>query len=166
MITMKILKTQIDRDDKIQELFATMNSFYDIVSDLQKESEKIDSLHDLLQRIARQTTECCYFIRDYAKAEDFCEHFPAFAILLLHNAFLYSTVKRIGQQFFSSTDDKIEAYCTVLNRLKEEFHSRLAVGIKIDASETKDLAMETKALVEETKLVVTHILDDIEVIGM
>ncbi|ETW77090.1 hypothetical protein HETIRDRAFT_105708 [Heterobasidion irregulare TC 32-1] len=90
-----------------------MNSFYDIVSDLQKESEKIDSLHDLLQRIARQTTECCYFIHDYAKAEDFFD-WP--------------------------------------------------FGIKIDASETKDLAMETKALVEETKLVVTHILDDIEVI--
>lgn len=72
MIMMKILKTQLDRDDKIQKLFATMNSFYDIVSDLQKGSERNDALHSLLQRIAQQTTECCYFIRDYARAEGFC----------------------------------------------------------------------------------------------
>ena len=70
---MKIMKIQMDRDDRIQKLFTTMNSFYDIVNDLEKELKSVDSLQDLLQRIAQQTTECFYFIRDYAKTEGFRE---------------------------------------------------------------------------------------------
>ena len=70
---MKIMSTQVDRDDRIQNLFTAMNSFYDIVSDLENEPEKRESLQDLLQRIAKQTTECFYFIRDYAKTEGFRE---------------------------------------------------------------------------------------------
>ena len=70
---MKIMKIQMDRDDRIQKLFTTMNSFYDIVNDLEKELKSVDSLQDLLRRIAQQTTECFYFIRDYAKTEGFRE---------------------------------------------------------------------------------------------
>ncbi|ETW77087.1 hypothetical protein HETIRDRAFT_174269 [Heterobasidion irregulare TC 32-1] len=99
----EILKTQIDRDDKIHKLFATMNSFYDIVSDLQKESEKIDSLHDLLQRIAQQTTECCYFIRDYAKTKG----------------------------FVSDADDKINGFCAVFDDFKSEFYGRATVKTQV-----------------------------------
>ena len=51
-----------------------MNSFYDIVSDLENEPETRHTLQDLLQRIAKQTTECLYFIRDYAKTKSFREH--------------------------------------------------------------------------------------------
>lgn len=50
-----------------------MNSFYNIVDVLQKEPRTIEAQQDLLQRIAQQTTECCYFIRDYAKVKGFGE---------------------------------------------------------------------------------------------
>lgn len=67
---------------------------------------------------------------------------------------------------FKSTDDKIDAYCDAFNRLKEEFYGRVAAGIKMDASENRAIAEKTKAFVEETKIVVTHILDDMENIGV
>ena len=90
---MKIMSTQVDRDDRIQNLFTAMNSFYDIVSDLENEPEKRESLQDLLQRIAKQTTECFYFIRDYAKTRSFGEYD------LVSNAILQANV------LFTSTTD-------------------------------------------------------------
>ena len=57
----------------MQRLFTTMDSFYNIVDVLQKEPRTIEAQQDLLQRIAQQTTECCYFIRDYAKVKGFGE---------------------------------------------------------------------------------------------
>ena len=85
-IVMKIMKTQMKRDDRIDKLFTTMNSFYDIVSDI--EPEKIESLRDLLRRIAQQTTECCYFIRDYAKTKGFGKPCPS-AVRHSYNDFMF-----------------------------------------------------------------------------
>ena len=90
---MKIMSTQMDRDDRIHNLFATMNSFYDIVCDLENGPETRHTLQDLLQRIAKQTTECFYFIRDYAKTRSFGEYD------LVSNAILQANV------LFTSTTD-------------------------------------------------------------
>ena len=94
IVVMKIMSTQMDRDDRIQNLFTTMNSFYDIVSDLEKEPEKTHTLQDLLQRIAKQTTECFYFIREYAKAKSFGEHEVTLGAILLANALLISKTNK------------------------------------------------------------------------
>lgn len=48
-----------------------MDSLYNIVSELKVNPEKIQSHQGLLRRIAQQTTECCYFIREYVNKEDF-----------------------------------------------------------------------------------------------
>ena len=74
---MKIIQKQMERDENISKLFDIMNSLYSIVNDLKTEfedkPEKAGSLQDLFIRIARQTTECCYFISEYVKTEGFCE---------------------------------------------------------------------------------------------
>ena len=63
-----------------------------------------------------------------------------------------SLVQRTGQQLFSTTDDKINAYCNVFVKFKEEFYGRVAVQTKIAAS--------------KTEIIVTHILDDVEDLGL
>ena len=77
MLGAKIVQKQMERDTNILKLFNTMKSFYSIVNDLKTEfedkPEKAGSLQDLFIRIARQTTECCYFISEYVKTEGFCE---------------------------------------------------------------------------------------------
>ena len=64
---------------------------------------------------------------------------------------LSSLVKRTGQQLFSTTNVKIDTYCTVFVKFKEEFYGRVAV--------------QTLNTVNKTEIVVTHILDDVEDLG-
>ena len=69
----------MERDTNILKLFNTMKSFFSIVNDLKTEfedkPEKAGSLQDLFIRIARQTTECYYFIREYVNTERFGEFY-------------------------------------------------------------------------------------------
>lgn len=50
-----------------------MNALYMLVYDLQKnlDNNQIKIQEDVIVRIARQTTECCYFIRSYASDPGF-----------------------------------------------------------------------------------------------
>ena len=77
MLIAKIIEQQMERDANILKLFDRMKSFYSIVNDLKREfedkPEKAISLQDLFKRIARQTTECYYFISEYANTEGFSE---------------------------------------------------------------------------------------------
>ena len=101
----------MDRDDRIQNLFTTMNSFYDIVSDLEKEPEKTHTLQDLLQRIAKQTTECFYFIREYAKAKSFGEHDVTLDAILLADALLISETNKTAIILHDGRQDRRILYC-------------------------------------------------------
>ena len=65
---------------------------------------------------------------------------------------LSSQVKRTGQELFSTTDDKIDAYCTVFVKFKEEFYGRVAV--------------QTMVAANKTEIVVTHIFDNVEDLGL
>ena len=70
----------MERDTNILKLFDRMKSFYSIVNDLKTEfkdkPEKAIMLQDLFKRIAPQTTECYYFISEYANTEGFREPYP------------------------------------------------------------------------------------------
>ena len=52
-----------------------MNSLYMLVYELQKNmtDHLVDIQKDVILEIAKQTTECCYFIRGYASDEGFGE---------------------------------------------------------------------------------------------
>ena len=69
----------MERDQNILKLFETMNSLYSIVNVLEKElkdkRDKIESQQSLFERIAKQTTECYYFIREYVNTERFGEFY-------------------------------------------------------------------------------------------
>ena len=81
---MKSFEKSREHKRQVQKLVATMDSFYNIVSELKVKPEKIHSQQGLLRRIAQQTTECCYFIREYANTEGFGElHLVSMKIFLL-----------------------------------------------------------------------------------
>lgn len=64
-----------------------MDALYMLVYDLQKnlDNNQIKIQEDVIVRIARQTTECCYFIRSYASDPGFgtYNYFPRYLPLIL-----------------------------------------------------------------------------------
>jgi hypothetical protein len=65
----------MDRDDSIVRLVETMDDVYSFVEEAEP-MKKIESLGRIIELIAHQTTECAYFIRDYALSKDFCMWVP------------------------------------------------------------------------------------------
>ncbi|THG95448.1 hypothetical protein EW026_g6211 [Hermanssonia centrifuga] len=111
-----IVQNQVQRDQKIQDLFAQMTSLYDIVDDLKRQLEDggIKSSTELLARICKQTIDCCYFIRSYAS--------PGF-------------MQRMAKSTFSTTVDKrISEYGDAFKSLKDEFYGKLHIETRVIVS--------------------------------
>ncbi|KAF7798736.1 hypothetical protein EIP86_009961 [Pleurotus ostreatoroseus] len=124
----KVFKQQLDRDAKMKSLYESMNGLYMLVYELQKniEDDPIEIRKDVIIRIARQTTDCCYFIRDYASDPGF--------------------VKRMVKNTFSSVDQRIQSYCSTFEALREAFFAKLHVETRIVItrvlSEVQDISMK------------------------
>lgn len=69
-----------------------MNALYMLVYDLQKnlDNNQIKIQEDVIIRIARQTAECCYFIRSYATDPGFGTYNHLSRYLLLMSVLLSS----------------------------------------------------------------------------
>jgi hypothetical protein len=60
----------MDRDNKIQDLINTINDIYAFM----REAKPVENIHShakILAVIAKQTTECAYFIQGYAETKSF-----------------------------------------------------------------------------------------------
>jgi len=62
---------QVDRDSRIVGLVETMDDVFSFVEDAQP-MKRIASHDRIIKLVVQQTTECAYFIRDYATNESFC----------------------------------------------------------------------------------------------
>ena len=60
----------MDRDNKIQDLINTISDMYAFMREA-KPVEKIKSHAKVLAAIVKQTTECAYFIQEYAETKRF-----------------------------------------------------------------------------------------------
>jgi hypothetical protein len=67
----QIVIDQKNRDNSISGLVETMNDVYAFVHEAES-LKRIESQKEILALMAKQTTECAYFIRDYAKNKSFC----------------------------------------------------------------------------------------------
>ena len=86
----------------------------------------IKSMDAVVTRICQQTMECVYFLRDYAKVENFCKQatnsFP-----LCHVYPLFLTGLRTGKNFMmSEADANVKKYNAVFDDLMEQFRNRAA----------------------------------------
>ena len=117
-----------------------------LVYELKKnmDDNKVDIQKEVVLQIAKQTTECCYFIRSYASDGDFGGKFDRITQKQLADV-LVILVKRMAKNTFSTADDRIQEYCDSFEKLGEAFDKKLQV---------------------ETRIVVTKVLSTVESLGM
>ena len=63
---------QVDRDKGIVDLVKIMDDVFSFVKEAEP-MKKIESHFRIIELMIRQTTECAYFIRDYAMNKGFCK---------------------------------------------------------------------------------------------
>jgi hypothetical protein len=71
MFWSKTILAQKDRDDNINRLLGIMKDTYDFI-EVVDPLKKVESHKPIVILLTHQTTECGYFIGDYAKNKSFC----------------------------------------------------------------------------------------------
>ncbi|EGO05416.1 hypothetical protein SERLA73DRAFT_149548 [Serpula lacrymans var. lacrymans S7.3] len=104
----QIVKGQLDRDKKIEDLAAIMQDVYTFVDVVQSFPEKLAPLDDTIRKILAQTIECVMFIREYAG--------NGFGVRLLHSPW---------------ADVRIADFTQNFNLLKQSFNSGVVVQTAI-----------------------------------
>ena len=74
---------QVDRDSCIVRLVEIMDDVFSFVKEAEP-IKKIESHGRIIELMAQQTTECAYFIRDYATNESFCRSTSTLHIKVSH----------------------------------------------------------------------------------
>ena len=74
---------QVERDAHMKDLLKSMNYAYDFVAATES-LQTIKSRSVIIENLAQQTTECAYFIRDYAAQQSFGKSFCASTIWAGH----------------------------------------------------------------------------------
>ncbi|KAG2112303.1 uncharacterized protein F5147DRAFT_792167 [Suillus discolor] len=68
----KIVLAQAERDESVHRLLQKLDEVYGFITQDDNLS-KVESMHDVIGKIAQQTLECARFIRDYLETKSFCE---------------------------------------------------------------------------------------------
>ena len=127
---MKIILAQQNRDDRISHLVEVMDDIYYFVHEAEPVN-KINSHKDIIAVMIKQTTECAYFIRDYAMDKNFGR--LSFTLWLYHTTMsLASPGKRaVRNSFISDVDSKIDTYEDKFKELKSAFQGRAILQTEI-----------------------------------
>ena len=80
--------TQVDRDSRIIGLVEIIDDVYSFVKEAEP-IKKIESHGRIIALMAQQTTECAYFIRDYAMNKSFCRSASTFHLKVSHRCVRY-----------------------------------------------------------------------------
>ncbi|KAG2159003.1 uncharacterized protein EDB93DRAFT_1100061 [Suillus bovinus] len=67
-----IILTQAERDKSINDLLKKLDEVYGFITQDDNLS-KVESMRDVIGKIAQQTLECARFIREYSETKSFCE---------------------------------------------------------------------------------------------
>ena len=63
----KAVQDQKLTDNKLLNLFQSVNQTFAFAKDLQELRDKIKTLEDAISQILKQTTECAFFVQDYVR---------------------------------------------------------------------------------------------------
>ncbi|KAF7326778.1 WD40 repeat-like protein [Mycena venus] len=94
------LEVQVEADQKIIELVETMAEVYSFTSQVDFLEAKIKPLEDAILKIAIQTVECSFFIREYTG---------------------HGFLGKLGRTTFTDVSEKIVKFSQCLKQLKEKF---------------------------------------------
>jgi hypothetical protein len=127
---MKIILAQRDRDAAVSHLVKAMDDIFSFVHEAEPVS-KIKSHQEIIVVMTKQTTECAYFIRDYAMDKSFGKSILA----LQHNCssiLLALPGKRIlRNSFVSDADSRIKLYEGKFKELKSAFQERAVLQTEL-----------------------------------
>ncbi|KAG2136500.1 uncharacterized protein EDB93DRAFT_1339417, partial [Suillus bovinus] len=99
----KIILAQAERDKSVHRLCQKLDQVYGFI--IQDDNLfKVDSMRDVIGKIAQQTLECARFIREYSETKSFW--------------------KRVGKNIIAETDDIITRYNGALDGLMEQFRNQ------------------------------------------
>jgi hypothetical protein len=70
--SVQIILAQAERDQSVHSLLQKLNQVYGFIT-RDDNLSKIESMHDVVGKIAQQTLECARFIREYSETKSFCE---------------------------------------------------------------------------------------------
>ena len=79
---------QVDRDSGIARLVSIMDDVFSFVKEAEP-MKKIEAQGRIIALIAQQTTECAYFIRDYATNKSFCRSASPLCVNASHGCVRY-----------------------------------------------------------------------------
>lgn len=112
--------------------------------------ENINSQIRILACMGQQTTECAYFIRDYAKDKTFC--MPVFVHVGRSVSRLSSwSGLRMAKNLSSEADSRITQYADKFNEFKSAFQGHAI--------------LQTEITVLQAKFAVLRVLDSVDDIG-
>jgi hypothetical protein len=128
---------QKERDDHLGRLLEVMADAYDFVLEAEP-VEKIESHKRIVTVMVQQTTECSYFIREYATTQSFsmslsvCENHEILPPLSLVG-------KRILEHILSGADNRINQYEDKFKELKTSFQERAVLRTEITVLRILDI---------------------------
>ncbi|KZV71089.1 hypothetical protein PENSPDRAFT_734354 [Peniophora sp. CONT] len=112
-VAYKVVKGQRDRDEKVDELISTLQTAYDTVIASKELPKMLPVQQQILASLIKQTTECGYFIIDYAR--------KGFFLVGRH------AIQGLG----STTDKTIDDYSKNIRDLQAAFSGQVAVGTQV-----------------------------------
>ncbi|KAF8953056.1 hypothetical protein BDZ97DRAFT_1680146 [Flammula alnicola] len=145
----KMIIGQNARDESISALLNKMENVYIFIT--QEDLETIKSMHIVITRICQQTLECAYFLRDYAKAKSYCKSTTKI-IPLASSSPPFSSGSRLGKNFISEADIRVQQYNTVFDDLMQQFRDQVV--------------RETVLVTHRILSTVEGIIDDVGLSGM
>ena len=63
----KAVENQRIADDKLLDLFKSVNRAFSFAKDVEELESKVKTLEDVITEILKQTTECIFFVQDYVR---------------------------------------------------------------------------------------------------
>jgi uncharacterized protein YllA (UPF0747 family) len=125
----QIILNQKERDDNLSHLLEVMADAYAFVLEAEP-VKKIESQQRIVVVMVKQTTECSYFIREYATTTSFS------MLLSIHENHEISPSlsllgKRVLEHVLSDTDNKIKQYEDKFEALKSAFQERAILQTEI-----------------------------------
>ncbi|KAG1904384.1 uncharacterized protein F5891DRAFT_1275928 [Suillus fuscotomentosus] len=99
----KIILAQAKRDESMDRLLQKLDEVYGFIT-RDENLSKVESMHNVIGKIAQQTLECARFIREYSETKSFW--------------------KRVGKNIIKETDDIITQYNAALDSLMQQFRDQ------------------------------------------
>ncbi|GJJ09203.1 hypothetical protein Clacol_003425 [Clathrus columnatus] len=123
-------KDKPEIDQNILGLFETLDSTYKFIEE-STEIQNHPSYQQILSSLAKQTQECAYFIRGYAKKQNFCTD----ALKLYDNDWI-----RVGMNIFGeSIRLRVQSYQDSFAKLLVEFQTRSTLHTEISVDRLLEL---------------------------